>query len=404
MMKKYLFGSAVTASLLLVGCGSSSDTTTTTVGDTTGYVIDSAVENMNYDCLADNVENKVTGADGAFSCQNMSQVRFRLGDLILGEINALPQDGYVLPQDILGVTRSDLQDPEVTALAQLLQSLDEDNNLDNGIQISDEVKTAFEPATFTASDLTTYLEEASVSPDQIQTDVDARQHLRDTMDQHNIDRTSNSFDVNTYPTYILTPEVEETLAYMGNEERLAHDVYMNLYTYHLANGLEIKQLFNIAQNGETQHIDIVQSLVQKYNLDGANLVENPVANSSVTQADMPSGEYGIPAIQALYDTLYAKGILSQQDALEAGCMVEVTDVNDLDRDIAIAEAAGAQDVVDAFNVLRDGSYSHYWSFDTGLKNLGITDGCCSLGTDYCRPDYPQTESGGNGQGAGRGHQ
>jgi hypothetical protein len=134
-------------------------------------------------------------------------------------------------------------------------------------------------------------------------------------------------------------------------------------------------------------------------------------------ADMPSGQYDIPAIQGLYDVLYAKGIDSQKDALEVGCMVEVTDINDLDRYITMAEESNATDVVDAFTVLRNGSYSHYWGFDKGLKNLDIADGCCSLGVvdgvDYCHSDYPQEEHGdGNGQessnsehgqGNGQGH-
>jgi len=407
MIKKYILGSATAASFLLLGCSSDSATTTsdteTTLSETTGYVVDSAVQNMDYDCIADGTENKTTGSDGAFTCQNMSRVRFRLGNLVLGEITALPQDGYVFPQDIVGVDRSDLENAEVTAMAQLLQSLDEDNNLDNGIQIPQNLEEQFEAETFSAADLDTYLEEANIAPEAVQTQTLARQHLRNSMQELDlIDNPKGGFDVNEYPVSILTPEVEETIAYMGNEERLAHDVYMNLYTYHLNNGEEIKQLVNIAQNGETQHIAIVQSLVHKYDLDGTTLVEDPVADSSVTQEEMPSGTYGIPAIQTLYDTLYAKGKLSKQDALEAGCMVEVTDVNDLDADIALAEAAGAADVVAAFNVLRDGSYSHYWAFDKGLKNMGITDGCCSLGADYCRPDYPQTDKGGNDQGSGRG--
>jgi len=84
-------------------------------------------------------------------------------------------------------------------------------------------------------------------------------------------------------------------------------------------------------------------------------------------------------------------------------MVEVTDVNDLNADIALAEAAGAEDVVAAFNNLRNGSYNHYWAFDAGLKNMGVADGCCSLGTDFCHPEYPQNENGGNGQKNGQGN-
>ena len=43
------------------------------------------------------------------------------------------------------------------------------------------------------------------------------------------------------------------------------------------------------------------------------------------------GEFGVQEIQDLYDTLYAEGKQSQQAALEVGCKVEVTDVEDLVR-------------------------------------------------------------------------
>jgi len=245
--------------------------------------------------------------------------------------------------------------------------------------------------------LDTYLQEASVAQERIRTRTQARQHLIDTMQSLDIPPTGGNFDISNYPMSTLTPELEETIAYMGNEERLAYDVYMNLYSYHIARGEEIKQLYNISTKSESQHIDIVQSIVQRYTLNGATIITSPVADSSVTLAEMPSGEYGIPQIQALYDELYAKGTTSKQAALEAGCVVEVTDVNDLNADIALAVEAGAEDIQAAYNVLRDGSYTHYWAFDRGLKNIGITDGCCALGSDYCHPEYPQY-SRGNGHG------
>lgn len=85
--------------------------------------------------------------------------------------------------------------------------------------------------------------------------------------------------------------------------------------------------------------------------------------------------------------------VTAQAALEVGCMVEVTDINDLLADIETARADGATDIVAAFEFLRDGSYSHYWAFDNGLKNMGVTDGCCSLGDAYCHPEYPNTPKG-----------
>jgi hypothetical protein len=402
MMKKILLGSALTASFLLVGCGGGSSDTVSTTTDTIGYVVDSAVANLDYDCIADGVNDKVTGADGAFTCQNMNQVRFRIGELVLGEITALPQDGYVLPQDIVGVPREQVTDAKVTAMAQLLQSLDSDDNLANGITIPQDVKALMPTETLSASDVQTYLASASINPMKIRSQIEAQNHLRETMRELNQYAGSNSgintgFDINNYPMSTLTPELEETIVYMGNEERFAYDIYTNLYNYYANQGIEIRQLFNISTQAEVAHIDIVQSIVHRYDLNATDVIDNPVADSSATLNTMPSGEYGIPEIQDLYDTLYAKGTQSQQDALEVGCMVEVTDINDLTNDISIAEDANAIDIIAAYTVLRDGSYNHYWAFDTGLKNMGVSDGCCSLGTidgvNYCHPEYPQNENG-----------
>ena len=428
MTKKYLMSSALTAALLLVGCGSSSDTAATvsntvdTVSSTdtvsTGYLVDSAVHNVDYDCITDGDHNKKTGIDGAFTCHSMKQVRFRIGKLVLGEIKALPEDSYIFPQDLVGVDREQqIGNKEVTALAQLLQSLDKDGNANNGLEIPEDVKDLLDDGDFVASDLDQYLESASIDPARIRTQTEAQEHLRGTMQdllgtmtqtdvpgnvtdgqtaEETTDQNTETIDVDASPTSVLTQDLKNAMAYMGNEERLAYDVYMNLYNYHNTNNnIQISQLQNIAQNSEAKHISIVQDLVQKYDLgeDDLSNVETAVADNSVTLEDMPRGVYDVPAIQELYDLLYDKGIASKQAALEVGCMVEVVDIDDLDEFIKLAEESHAEDIVESFTITRHGSYKHYWAFDKGLKNMGISDGCCSLspalGHDYCQPDYPQ---------------
>jgi len=192
---------------------------------------------------------------------------------------------------------------------------------------------------------------------------------------------------------------------MGNEERLAYDIYTVLYKHHLDEGTEIKQLANIPKS-EQKHVEIVQSIIQKYDINTDTLTDvvDPVADKDVAFADMPKGQYDIPAIQKLYDMLYDKGIESPQAAMEVGCMVEVADIDDLDHFILQAEDSNATDIVAGFNVLRDGSYKHYWAFDGGLKNMGITEGCAVLGEDWAKTseEYPDTNSG-NGGGNRRGH-
>jgi len=395
-MKKYLIGSTLAAALLLVGCGSSSDTVDPATS-TTGYLVDSAVQNADYDCVTDGDLNKVTGIDGAFTCRNMNQVRFRIGELVLGEIDALPADGYVFPQDLAGVNRENITDEGVTARAQLLQSLDEDGNVSNGIQIHKDARDCFEDGNFTASNLDQYLDAASIVPARIRTQTQAQEHLRDTM-QDLLGRAiqagtpSNGLDLSLYPESNLTEEQKYTLAYMWNEEKLAKDIYLALNDVY-----PTQQLEQIATQAETKHQALVEELVQRYDLNISNLVDYTESYSEAELRAFEPGEFGIQAIQDLYNVLYEKGSQSQQDALEVGCMIEVTDINDLNEDILIAEETNASDLVAVFNNLRDGSYNHYWAFDKGLKNIGVTEGCCALGTidgvNYCQPDYPQNSHG-----------
>jgi len=406
-MKRSILLSAIVAGVVaFVGCGGGGGGTSL---NSVGKIVDSAVANIDYDCLADGEYNKKSGANGEFQCRTMSNIRFRVGKLTLGTIGSLPQDGYVFPQDLLNIARDNLTNPDLVALARFLQALDEDGNLSNGITIPEYIKNELTQETnFNPEDLETYLNTLSIDPDHIPTATEAQEHLRETL--RNIHKNQNGgnggFDINNYPMSTLTQDLKDAIAHMGNEERLAYDVYLNLYQYH-SQANELFPLYNIATKSESVHIETVRSIVNRYNIQHTELtnVTNPVANSSTPISDMPSGKYDITKIQDLYNNLYSKGQNSKQDALEVGCMVEVTDINDLDKYIQMAKDANAQDVEAAFEFLRKGSYNHYWAFDKALKDMGVSDGCCSLGSDYCHPEYPKNSNqGGANQGGGKGKQ
>jgi len=451
MKKRLIIGTlSIIASMLVLGCGSDSDSSTSTTSTTdaeVGYFIDSAVGGLDYNCTSG--LSGVTDIYGRFQYQEGDKVTFSVGKLELGE--ATPDaDGLVTPENL-----SDDNDTVILIL-RVLQSLDIDDDPTNGIIIPSDVTTELNSLdkTIDIETLKTDNDVLSISTllaDELDENYDgvidvspvvAEQHYQESTtlwhEGHRPDENAtygygyggdngdgnctdgdqnNTFDVNSYPMSTLNQELKDALAYMGNEERLAHDTYANLYNYHVENsGLEINQLINIADRSEETHVKTVQSIVRKYNITGSELtnVDVPVADSNISFEDMPSGVYGVPAIQSLYDALYAKGIQSQKDALEVGCMVEVTDINDLNEYIELAQESNATDIVDGFTMLRDASYNHYWAFDNGLQNIGISTGCCSLGeidgVNYCHPEYPQnehedntttTEYQGNGYHGGR---
>lgn len=192
-------------------------------------------------------------------------------------------------------------------------------------------------------------------------------------------------NVGSGDTSILTDEDKYALAYMWHEEKLAYELYLELNKVQPAN-----QFVNIANNSEIKHIEAVEELIAKYNIDITNLGDTEMGYSEAELRAMPVGEFAIEKIQTLYDTLYTKGIQSKQDALEVGCMVEVVDIIDLDEFIHAVE--GKDDLVSTFEFLKAGSYNHYWSFDKGLKSIGVSEGCCAVdsfsGIDFCHPEYP----------------
>jgi len=190
------------------------------------------------------------------------------------------------------------------------------------------------------------------------------------------------------PVSKISQELTNTLSHMGNEERLAYDVYNALY---LKYGK--KTFTNIATKGEYQHITLVQELIQKYKLsDDVNFtnVDLPALGYMNTAIeDMIPGVYDVSTIQDLYDDLMAMAT-DETEALRVGCRIEVIDIMDLDHDIVLAEAEDAADIIEVFKILRAGSYNHYWAFDRALQGQG---GCCPvaleiLGGTVC-PDYPQ---------------
>jgi len=418
MKTKILTLSLLTAGLLLSGCGSSSssDTTDTTTA-TSGQLVDNYVANVDYTC-ADGTTG-VTDENGSFECETLP-VSFQIGGVELGTIDQVPQDTQVFPQDLVGVARTDVNNSDVIAMAQFLQSCDEDNDTTNGIHIKEEVKEALKDhdETFDPKDIDAYATDADItliSEDEAKTHLEKTTTFVEHVNEHKQGDSAQGQEKEDgeipdsiaaallTPAADLTQETKNTLAYMGNEERLAYDVYTELYNYQLEQGNDIQQLTNIATKSEATHIATVELLVEKYVNDISDFTNVDVedTNFSMTDAtlgatELPTGVYNISDIQELHDTLIEKGQQSVQDALEVGCMVEVTDINDLLKDIEIAKESNATDVVTAFEFLRDGSYSHYWSFDKGLKNIGVEDGCCSVGDEYCHPEYPTNTKGADG--------
>ena len=194
----------------------------------------------------------------------------------------------------------------------------------------------------------------------------------------------------------LSEEQKSALAFMWNEEKLAKDIYLALYKLY-----PNQTLYNIPTKSEATHQNMVQELLKKYDL---NIFADDFSGGydANALASVAEGEFIIEDIKTLYDNLYSIGKNSEIDALKVGCMVEVTDINDLNERLEIAN--GNDDMTSVFTNLRDGSYNHYWAFDSALKTLGVSEGCCAAGDEYCKTadEYPNEHGSSSGGGYGHG--
>ena len=135
----------------------------------------------------------------------------------------------------------------------------------------------------------------------------------------------------------------ELLTYLIEEEKLAHDVYTVLYEEYDS------QVFANILESESTHQEQVLVLLAAYGVDDPRSSEIGVFND--------------PELQALFDTLIAKGMLSETDAFEVGVMIEEKDIADITTQL---ETASDADVIDTLERLRSGSENHLRAFNRQL--------------------------------------
>jgi len=177
--------SAIAASLLLAACGGN-DTTNTTDSSASsnkvfkGYYVDSAVEGVEFNCTTSSgaTQSGTTDANGTFTFKENQTCTFKIGDVVLREVNAFSLEHNVtIFEDNIRV-------------AQFLQTLDSDGNASNGIQILPEAHELLKERNMTEvpqndAELVDIKDDLKVkSPENYRGDIvseqDAREHLDET--------------------------------------------------------------------------------------------------------------------------------------------------------------------------------------------------------------------------------
>ncbi len=137
----------------------------------------------------------------------------------------------------------------------------------------------------------------------------------------------------------LSTQDQQSLLYMIEEEKLAHDLYIAFYVKW---GLSV---FKNISTSETNHQKAVSNVLAKYGI-----------------SDPRSSEQGVftnPDLQALYNTLLAQGLTSSNNAIAIGIAVEKKDVADLQTAI---ESSPNSTIDTVYDRLKRGSENHLRAF------------------------------------------
>lgn len=146
----------------------------------------------------------------------------------------------------------------------------------------------------------------------------------------------------------FTDDELETLLYMKEEEKLARDVYTNMFEKW---GTPV---FSNISRAEDSHLNAVIFLLQNY-------------GEEYTQTGKP-GVFANSDFQELYAQLVEKGSASVEAAMETGALIEELDIKDLEEYLEVVENENIKMVFE--NLLR-GSRNHLRAFNRQLENLGV---------------------------------
>jgi len=149
------------------------------------------------------------------------------------------------------------------------------------------------------------------------------------------------------PVPVLTDVEAADLLFMREEEKLARDVYITMYSK-----WGVRVFDNISQSEQT-HMDKILGLLDKYGL------EDPA---------LGFGKFADVELQELFDMLIVDGLQSELDALMVGALIEEVDMEDI---VVAMERTDEADILTVYGNLLAGSENHLNSF---VKNIEAITG------------------------------
>lgn len=157
--------------------------------------------------------------------------------------------------------------------------------------------------------------------------------------------------LNVLPIQTLSAAEQDSLIYMREEEKLAHDVYSYL---NVLWGASLPVFNNIAAS-EASHAEAIRTLLVRYSLP------DPAATTA-------AGEFANTGLQTLYAGMVASGSVSLIEALRVGAAIEEVDIIDIQAALVHVDN---RDIRLVYENLLKGSRNHLRAFVQALLQLGV---------------------------------
>ncbi len=157
--------------------------------------------------------------------------------------------------------------------------------------------------------------------------------------------------IDSLPFEELSTEETNGLIFMREEEKLARDVYLTLYS------VWGQRIFTNISGAEQTHMGAIKMILDKYEL------ADPVQIDSI-------GSFTNMDLRELYESLTTQGSVSLIEALKVGALIEEIDIRDLVKELD--EYVDNADVTLVYENLYRGSRNHLRAYVRNLSRQGVT--------------------------------
>jgi cell division septation protein DedD len=201
-MNKLLKLSAIAYSVLMLNsCGVLDSTSEDLQNAKTGVFLDSEVSGLTYKCSSGT--SGVTNEDGEFTCEDGDKVAFYLDKNFLATVDM--QD-VVTPHTLF----PDNDDAAIN-LAQILQTLDKNNDPKDGITIDEKILTSLDNIDIKSTSFDEDVQIKLGNDVVLVPDITATEHLNETLKSHKLQEIKEPTTVVvTTPTVTTTPTTTTT--------------------------------------------------------------------------------------------------------------------------------------------------------------------------------------------------